>query len=128
MNMSNQETKLLVIVVMIAAVAGLAAQSLTTQTAEAYSPHSEDCRTEIDGTLICSGGVSGSGECEGCGEGPGGHGGAFFVNPETGDAVQAGGGSRDSGQPSQDNQKEGSGGRCEYNFNEEGADCVGGGS
>jgi hypothetical protein len=120
MNKINGETRLLVITVMIAAVAGLAAQSLTTtQTAEAGG----GCSERPDGTLYCSGG---RGNDDGVGgDGPGGRGGHNTLDPETGDAVQSGGGSPDTGQPSQDNHKEGSGGRCVYNINEEGADCVG---
>ena len=120
MNKINQETKLLIIAIMIVAVAGVAVQSLTTtQTAEA----SENCSERPDGTLYCSGG---RGNDDGVGgDGPGGRGGHNTIDPETGDAVASGGGSPDSGQPSRDNHKIGSGGRCEYNIKQEGADCVG---
>jgi hypothetical protein len=105
MNKSNQETKLVVIAVMISAVAGLAAQSLTTtQTAEARL---NGCTETHDGSFRCTGGERYDVDAQG------GHGGQNTVNYETGEASESGGGSRTGGF------------HCEYNIYEEGSRCVG---
>jgi hypothetical protein len=101
MNKINQETKLLVISVMIVAVVGLAVQSLTkSQTAEAIPGGGCDIRP--DGTNYGSGGHN-------------------TVNSQTGEATISGGGTSNPDDPTQG----GSGGRCVYNIYAEGANCVG---